>query len=249
VVKIECFWHQWASLVIDYPETQSLTSGWSHYKGIPYNIYCGFRNADDGNDAGAEKFPYFTHASDPYLKFCFPTPFSTAETCTGEPGCVHCFPHITDKIRFRGMVGQFKLGMARQMTTQIITFDGLDAGTLWHHDENDEDYKEALRSDGPAVELAAIIGCVVARDDVDTSWAEPPPATVALGGTRPVPSSDHGHDRDQRPRKRSERMRQVYNVLWIQRRGDVAYRKGSGEVHREVWDRVVGGIEVDITLG
>lgn len=40
-----------------------------------------------------------------------------------------------------------------------------------------------------------------------------------------------------------------YNVLWINSEGEVAYRKGSGEVDRLIWDKIVGETETAISLG
>lgn len=166
--------------------------------------------------------PYFIHPSDASQQFWFPTPVSNR----------HWAPLSIDKVNFRGMVGQFRLGQVRRYMTQILTLDGTHAGTLWQHDEDDAEYKKALIDDMP-IDLVAIIGCVVANDD--HSWWDLPQASL----------ENLSMENLQEP----ERTRQVYNVLWINRDGEVAYRKGSGEVDRFIWDKVVGKGETAISLG
>lgn len=83
------------------------------------------------------------------------------------------------------------------------------------------------------IDLVAIIGCVVAKDD--HSWWDPPQ----------TPSETLSIEDLQEP----EKTRQIYNVLWIHREGEVAYCKGSGEVDRFIWDKVVSEAEIDILLG
>lgn len=46
-----------------------------------------------------------------------------------------------------------------------------------------------------------------------------------------------------------ERTQRIYNVLRIKSEGEVAYRKGSSEVDRCSWDKIVGETETAISLG
>lgn len=83
------------------------------------------------------------------------------------------------------------------------------------------------------IDLVAIIGCVVAKDE--HSWWDPPQAPLETLSMEDL----------QEP----ERTQQVYNVLWINREREVAYRKGNGEVDRFIWDKVASEGETAISLG
>lgn len=111
-----------------------------------------YANADFMNQPD---IPYFTHRLDTSHKFWFPTPVSNR----------YWAPLSIDKVSFWGiMLGQFRLGQVRRYRMQILTLDGTHGGTLWQHDEDDTEYKKALNS-GVSIDLVAIIGCVVAKDN------------------------------------------------------------------------------------
>lgn len=76
-----------------------------------------YANADFMNQPD---IPYFTHRLDTPHKFWFPTPVSNR----------YWAPLSIDKVSFRGMLGQFRLGQVCQYMMQILTLDGTHAGTL-----------------------------------------------------------------------------------------------------------------------
>ncbi|KAF2444116.1 hypothetical protein P171DRAFT_444354 [Karstenula rhodostoma CBS 690.94] len=140
-------------------------------------------------------------------------------------------PRLADKIHFRSMVGHCKLGQQRRSMTQVPTLGGHPAGTLWQHDEDDPRYIDAVEH-GTPIELVVILGCTVSKDDY--SWWEEPQVPDYLG------VGEDAHE--------PGRLLEIYNVLWIRRKGDCALRMGSGEVVRSVWDEVVLGSKSDLTL-
>jgi hypothetical protein len=118
--------------------------------------------------------------------------------------------------------------------------DGSSVGLLWQHDELDPAYISASQS-GTLIQLVAILGCIVAKDDQmlvqSTYGRKNSSVTSSIEPRSLVGPQSH--------------VKEVYAVLWIEWDGEgkVAYRKGTGQVDREAWDRYSNKQIVDVVLG
>ena len=178
----------------------------------------------DSQDYGRIGQYYFTHKSDPTVGFWFPIPICERLE----------LPRMIKFIDFRTRSGKFRLGKPRRTVTRIHALDGTVAGVLWQHAETDEDFVRATSGDfnnRMPIELVAILGCVVPKDDGHL-WDASEVSLKAFGETEEEPT----------------RIKEIYNVMWIQWDGDVAYRKATGEVDREIWEKFALEWK-DITLG
>ncbi|KAK4656244.1 hypothetical protein QC762_309610 [Podospora pseudocomata] len=82
-------------------------------------------------------------------------------------------------------------------------------------------------------------------DDEDGTGSETAPLTFR---PRRAAAVETAHSRAARPWGRKGEDYRFYNVLWIERRGGVAYRKAAGRVAREVWERNCGE-KLSVILG
>jgi hypothetical protein len=102
----------------------------------------------------------FKHESDPSVSFSFPVLLND----NIQP------PRIVKVLQFQKMVGKFKFrfGVTGRSVTWVHALNGATAGALWQHNETDENYIRTTNgplSERPVVELAAMMGCVVPKDN------------------------------------------------------------------------------------
>lgn len=97
-IKIPSEWSRFAVSGMDV----ECPLGWSSHSTEPDT------NSDSTNQ---RDIPYFIHRSDTSQKFWFPTPVSDRYWASLS----------IDKVYFRGMVGQFRLGQVRRLMTQLLT--------------------------------------------------------------------------------------------------------------------------------
>lgn len=166
---------------------------------------------------------FFSHAWDQDLEFCFPVPLSA------EPQP----PRLQRYIHFPTESARFKLGEVRGTMTRIHNLQGGPVGTLWQHDEEDEDFVRATTgelSDRPSIELIQIIGCSYPKSEAVTWEVE-----------------DYARDDYLEGLVEPKAFESVQNVIWIGRVGDLAFRKATGVVDDELWD--ASALEyVDVTM-
>lgn len=155
---------------------------------------------------------FFKHEADPSLEFCFPVPLCD------QPQR----PLFQRYVCLRSYIADFKLGEVRGTTTRIHTLDGIPTGTLWQHDEEDDDFKRAKTgpmANRPCIELIEILATVIPKREA-VVW-----------------DVDEVLDEESLGRNTESRVLQwAYNVLWIIRDGDMAYREATGIVDHEIWD-------------
>lgn len=131
----------------------------------------------------------------------------------------------TNLLTFRTMSGHFKLGETRSSAARIHTMNNRPAGTLWQHDDND--LKERI-----SIEPIAILGCTTPREG-DFMWEMPDISTLT----------------DFNNLIELLRTEDIYNVMWIARSdNDIAYRKGTGIILREIWDQEAVD-RIDVRIG
>lgn len=156
---------------------------------------------------------FFRHETERSAEFWFPVPHSPALQAPRTPGI----------LQFDTTSAQFRLGETRRSMTRIYALDGTHAGTLWQHDEDDEDFLQAtcgaigIRA---PIEFVAILGCTIPTEEL-VIWDQ-----IAL-------STPKAYDKQ----ARSPRTEDVYNVMWVRRQGAISYRKATGEILRHIWDR------------
>ena len=213
-ILIENSWATYAASAFSLED--SLPTGWSSHD-LKYSRSTQYKDY-------AEDLRYYTHTSDPSVRFWFPT--SVCEISTA--------PRNPNFISFTTTNGYFKLGARRRFVTTINAPDDTPIGLLWPHDELDPVYISATE-EGTLIQLVAILGCVVPKDDYLSDWAT-------------YDNHDDSSTRAQRPPKR---VKEVYAALWIQRDYDskVAYRKGTGQIDREAWEHYAETKSTDVVLG
>lgn len=199
LIPVNNSWFRYACGAVD----EQLPPGWYSSKVSDLEL------EEYGN---TESVSFFQHSADPAAEFWFPVP----ENPTFVP------PRTSKTLHFETTSGRFRLGETRRSMTRIHTLDSSPAGTLWQHDEDDEEFLYA--TSGPLearrpIELVAVLGCTIPRDDL-VIWD---PSEVSM----PKFEGYHG---------RVPRTEVVYNVMWIHREGKKSYRKATGVVSRSVWD-------------
>ncbi|KAL7897578.1 heterokaryon incompatibility protein domain-containing protein [Trichoderma sp. SZMC 28014] len=131
----------------------------------------------------------------------------------------------TNLLTFRTTSGHFKLGEIRSSAARIHTMNDRPAGTLWQNDDNDLE-------EGISIELIAILGCTTPRES-DFMWEIPDISTLT----------------DFNNLIKLPRTEDIYNVMWIIRDdNDIAFRKGTGIILREVWEQEAVDW-IDVRLG
>jgi hypothetical protein len=174
-----------------------------------------------------ENLTVFTHSSDQSTLFWFPVSLSN----------VPYIPQSPKLIILKSFKGDFKLGGRHRHTTVICAFDETPCGLLWPDDESEEAFLANARDEWP-IHLVAILGCVVPKDD-------------RLATRQTLQSTQDSPDLHLQQTSPPSRLKEVYAVLWIQvdEQSGVAYRKGSGQVERDMWEKYADQKQCNILLG
>ena len=175
---------------------------------------------------GSEDSRWYTHISDRNSSFCLPIPLCE----------VAAPPRNVRQIGFSTSTGHFKLGDRHRFMTTILASDDSTVGILWQHDESDPAYVEAIET-GTTVQLIAILGCAVPKDDYLTMLSS---SKLNSYITNP----------DSYPPKPSSRIKEVMQVMWIEwQDGErVASRKGTGQIERAAWNLHAEQQSIDVLL-
>ena len=168
----------------------------------------------------------YQHESDQSVDFCFPVDLEE------EPESIE--PRTEKYLHFTTNSANFRLGEVRGIMTRVHTLDGRPAGTLWQHDEADEDF--VCATSGPlqyrrSVELVGIMSCLIPKTDSIVWDVDEIAAPESLRDDSPIASFED-----------------IQNVMWIQWIGGIAYRKATGVVKEEIWESIALD-KVDVTLG
>lgn len=207
-VAIQHTWLSFANEALD----EQLPTGWRPRKASKAFGSTGFDSlARDYERLGGE-VSFFKHEDDPSLEFCFPVPLCD------QPQR----PTLRRYLHFDTCLARCKLGEVRGTMTRIHRLDGTPMGTLWQHDEEDDDFKLATTgpmADRPVIELIQMIGSFVPKRE-SVTWD--------------VDEVLEGHSLHNNTEARAFEL--VWHVLWIQWDGNIAYRKATGVVDDEIWD-------------
>ncbi|KAK1659902.1 heterokaryon incompatibility protein-domain-containing protein [Colletotrichum godetiae] len=192
--------------------------------------------SDDRTSEGwCEKFceraqkPYFLHSQTGAQKFWFPVPLaSMANTPDGPPSRQPAYLHGLTRWGFLQISKLFYERRASQcLCATLCDLDGRWAGVLRLNVPS----KDSAAHDGSSVgEMCELI-------------------EISAGSVESQPGADTGFDGwEEAECARHGGTYEFVNVLWIEWRDDVAYRKALGRVWETAWARVVAE-DVQITLG
>ncbi|KAI9690242.1 MAG: hypothetical protein M1822_009203 [Bathelium mastoideum] len=227
-VPIKSLWHSYALPSLE--SEADMPEGWSSREltELGKSIF------QDDYGVKGPKPVCFTHKSDPQMDFWFPIPLCSEMAQVSERPPVAFISCHTSR-------AYFKLGERLRYMTRIMTLDGHPAGVLYQHDEADIAYVDArtgLLSERPCVEVIALLGCTVPKDD-DFLWAasslsshdssRTQEGNVDSGSLDEEPELDRDGD--------SLDTKEIYNIMWIEWKEGVAYRKATGEIERHIWEK------------
>jgi hypothetical protein len=179
---------------------------------------------------------YYTHPAAPETEFWYPIPLSNKageDITTGhEPTPNNTMPEQTTYLfasTFRLHLHTSTKPRSKYHARGILnlrTKSGLWAGILTLHNSDEIAEFNAEETLGPLVELVAI-----------------------SRGTRVNAMKGEGlHEHDDEERPKDSELYEYYNVLWVEWKENVAYRRAGGRVLRSVWEGE-GAEAVELVLG